>query len=294
MTIPYFSASAPFQITAEMRESYQRDGVLVLEDMISQDECQTLMRRMSELVDAFDVNEHRSVFSAVTNEQKDDSYFLESGGEIRYFFEKEAFDDKGNLVVDKSLSLNKVGHALHDLDPVFDDFSRQQKFNELVTALGMAEPKLLQSMYIFKHPRIGGEVNCHQDSPFLWTEPQSCIGLWFALEDATLENGCLWGLPGQHKEARPRGRLSRITENQTEYKIFDDSPWPEDKRKPLEVKAGTLVVLHGQFPHLSGPNTSDKSRHAYALHVIDGRCEYPASNWLQRAADFPITGFHKS
>jgi hypothetical protein len=66
--------------------------------------------------------------------------------------------------------------------------------------VGMADPRLIQSMYIFKQPRIGGEVVCHQDSTFLYTEPKSCVGLWFALEDATVENGCMWGLPGRHRE----------------------------------------------------------------------------------------------
>ena len=278
-------------MTQSMVESFNDDGVLVIENAISQDECLQLMNRMAELVDAFDVNEHQSVFSGVTNQQKDDRYFLESGGEIRYFFEKDAFNADGKLTVAKEKCLNKVGHALHDLDPVFTEFSHQKKFEQIVTALGMNNPLLLQSMYIFKQPEIGGEVLCHQDSPYLWTEPQSCIGLWFALEDATLENGCLWGIPGQHKEASPRGRLSRVAEQKTEFEVLNDSPWPEELKQPLEVKAGSCVVLHGQFPHLSGPNTSAKSRHAYALHLIDGNCDYPATNWLQRGADFPLTGF---
>ncbi len=68
-----------------------------------------------------------------------------------------------------------------------------------MTELGIERPLLLQGMYIFKQPRIGGEVTCHQDSTFLYTEPQNIIGLWFALEDATVENGCLWAIPGGHK-----------------------------------------------------------------------------------------------
>lgn len=291
MSIPYFSASEEFGISDDMLTAYDRDGVLVIENAISQAECQRLINRMDELVDGFDASEHRSVFSAVTNEQKDDRYFLESGGEIRFFFEKDAFDESGELQGDKHAVLNKVGHALHDLDPVFNAFSRQGKFEKLVKALGMTEPQLLQSMYIFKQARIGGEVLCHQDSPFLWTEPQSCIGLWFALEDATLENGCLWGIAGLHKEESPRSRLARTGPHETELKILNDQPWPEENRQALEVKAGTLVVLHGQFPHLSGPNNSDKSRQAYALHLIDGLCEYPSENWLQRNPDFPLRGF---
>ena len=42
-------------------------------------------------------------------------------------------------------------------------------------------------MYIFKQPKIGGEVVCHQDSTFLYTEPESAVGFWVAIEDATIE-----------------------------------------------------------------------------------------------------------
>ena len=56
-------------------------------------------------------------------------------------------------------------------------------------------------MYIFKHKLIGSEVTSHQDSSFLYTTPRpTCLGMWLALEDATLENGCLWARPGSHKE----------------------------------------------------------------------------------------------
>ena len=84
--------------------------------------------------------------------------------------------------------LNKMGHALHDLDPVFDTFSRTPELAEVGPSASVSsDPGVIQSMYIFKPPRIGGEVTCHQDSTFIYTEPDSCIGFWFALEDATLE-----------------------------------------------------------------------------------------------------------
>jgi phytanoyl-CoA hydroxylase len=60
---------------------------------------------------------------------------------------------------------------------------------------------------------------------------------------------------------------------------------------PLEAPAGTLVVLHGLLPHQSGPNLSARSRHAYALHLVDRAAEYPADNWLQRPAGLPLHGF---
>ncbi len=59
---------------------------------------------------------------------------------------------------------------------------------------------------------------------------------------------------------------------------------------PLEVPKGTLVVLHGLLPHGGAPNRSAHSRHAYTLHIIDGRCAYP-DNWLRRGPDMPLRGF---
>jgi phytanoyl-CoA hydroxylase len=145
-------------------------------------------------------------------------------------------------------------------------------------------------MYIFKQPKIGGEVTCHQDSTFLYTEPQTIAGFWFALEDATFANGCLWAIPGGHK----LGLKSRWLRNENggmQFDVFDSSPWPEAKLVPLEVSKGSLIILNGLLPHKSLANRSAKSRHAYTLHVISADCSYPETNWLQRSADLPLRGF---
>ena len=95
----------------------------------------------------------------------------------------------------------QVGHGLHLADPTFRKYAQSVKVAALARALGWTDPVLPQSMYIFKQPRIGGEVTSHQDSTFLFTEPrQTCLGLWLALEEANLGNGCVWGRPGSHTE----------------------------------------------------------------------------------------------
>jgi phytanoyl-CoA hydroxylase len=149
---------------------------------------------------------------------------------------------------------------------------------------------ILQSMYIFKPPNIGGEVVCHQDSTYIYTEPESCVGLWFALEDATLENGCMQFIPGGHKLPLKK-RNYRKADGKLVTEVLDDTPWPEERKVPAEAEAGTLVVFDGRAPHLSAANRSSKSRHAYTLHVIDQKCRYPAENWLQRGDDLPLRGF---
>jgi phytanoyl-CoA hydroxylase len=286
---PRFPAPVGGELTAGQQAAFARDGFLLLENMIAPGDCDALMARAGELVAGFDPASVTSIFSTRGQVHGRDRYFQESGDKIRFFFEEEAFDAEGRLRQDKRLSINKIGHAQHDLDPVFARFSRLPQLAALAGSLGLARPLLLQSMYIFKQPRIGGEVGWHQDSTFLYTEPPSVVGLWFALEDATLENGCLWALPGGHKGPL-RERWRRNAEGALVMERLDDTPWPEEA-VPLEAPKGSLVVLHGQLPHGSGPNRSFVSRHAYTLHLIDGTAAYPADNWLQRGAGLPLRGF---
>ncbi len=271
------------------RTDFERDGYLILPDFVAARDCDALRLRMDELVDAFEPGEVATIFSTTRHSHAQDRYFLESGDKIFFFFEEEAFDAAGRLRQSKARSINKVGHALHDLDPAFERFSRQPALAALVAELGVATPLLLQSMYIFKQARIGGEVICHQDASFLHTEPSSVIGLWFALEDATEENGCLWAAPGAHTGPL-RTRFLRHGD-QTEMVTLDPTPLPSAGLAPLAVAKGTLIVLHGRLPHMSGANRSTKSRHAYTLHLIDGQARYSTENWLQRAPHLPLRGF---
>ncbi len=284
-----FDAPDDGALSDAMLAAYRRDGVVVLRDFVPVSECEKLRARTLQLVDAFDPASVRSVFSTTRQTQLNDEYFYDSGDKIRFFFEDDAFDEDGNLRQAKHESLNKMGHAMHDLDPVFDAFSRTPKLVSAVESLGFEEPGIIQSMYIFKPPGIGGEVVCHQDSTFIYTEPESCVGFWFAIDDATLDNGCMHFIPGAH--TMPLKQRNYRRDNGTfVIETIDDTPWPED-RVPAEATAGTLVIFDGRMPHLSGPNRSAKSRHAFTLHVIDRNCHYPADNWLQRGAHLPLRGF---
>ena len=271
-------------------DQYERDGFLVLKEFVTHEACDALRARAEELVRNFDPSGVVSIFSTREQTRTSDEYFLESGDKIHFFFEENAFTPDGALRQPKEQSINKIGHALHDLDAEFDRFSRTNEIKQLVSDLGTRDPLLLQSMYIFKQPRIGGEVTCHQDATFLYTEPLSVVGLWFALEDATVENGCLWAIPEGHRLGL-KSRFVRAPEGGTRFDVFDSSPWPEEKVQPLEVEKGSLIVLHPLMPHLSRENRSAKSRHAYTLHVIDGSSEYPPENWLRRRPDMPLRGF---
>lgn len=277
-------------ITPSQLEQYDRDGFLVLNDFVDEGSCNRLRMRAEELVREFDPQEVFSIFSTSDQNRLTDDYFLESGDKVRFFFEENAFLPCGTLKQGKQRSINKIGHALHDLDPIFNQFSRTTKIRELTADLAIEEPLLLQSMYIFKQPNIGGEVTCHQDSTFLYTEPARIAGLWFAMEEATVDNGCLWVIPCGHQLGL-KSRWVRAAEGEMRFEVIDPSPFPEEMLVPLQVPKGTLVVLDGLLPHKSLANRSLKSRHAYTLHVIPGNCGYPADNWLQRSPSTPLRGF---
>ncbi|WP_426103399.1 phytanoyl-CoA dioxygenase family protein [Massilia sp. TSP1-1-2] len=277
-------------LSPDQRAQFEADGYVVIPGFKSMDAIAALRRRAAEIVDDFDPTEHRSIFTTRDQLKSTDDYFLRSDNTIRCFFEEEAFDAQGALRQDKSLSINKIGHALHDLDPVFETFSRDPRLAAVARDLGLKNAQVWQSMYIFKQPGIGGEVGWHQDATFFDTDPVTVTTFWFALEDATVDNGCLWVEPGGHRSPM-RERFVRNGDDIRMEKL-DSTPWPDTARaRALEAAAGTLVCFHGLLPHYSAPNRSAVSRHAYTLHATDAGAAYSPQNWIQRDIAFPVRGF---
>ncbi len=277
-------------ITSEELGRYHTNGFLIVDGFADESECDALRERAERLVQEFEPAEIVSIFTTHEQSRIADDYFMNSGDKIRFFFEEKAFLSDGTLKQRKERSINKIGHALHDLDPVFNRFSRSEKVKEVANAIGFGDSYLVQSMYIFKQPNIGGEVSCHQDSTFIYTEPTDIVGLWFALEDATVENGCLWAIPGGHKRGL-KSRWVRSPEGRMTFETYDPEPWPEQEIVPLEVRKGSLILLNGLLPHRSFENRSSRSRHAYTLHLIHADAHYAAGNWLQRSDSLPFSGF---
>ena len=308
--------------------SFDYNGFIVKRSFVSQAECAKMLLRMESLAETHwhpnDSGQPSAVFRTDGDQiraQGSSDYFLDSADRLHFFAEKDAVDASTGFVTippgqAKISALNKSGHGLHVCDDVFRSYSTSPSIASLVRSLGWRAPVIPQSMYIFKQPVVGGEVTSHQDSTFLYTTPrQSCLGLWLALHDATVANGCLWVRPGSHVEAVRR----RFSRNQAHFEgdgdkeqpqmIFEEltggiegtpAPWegkiPEgawpppccglfDKGfVPVECSAGDLVVFPGTLDHLSLPNCSQLPRHTFQLHLVEGPkagVEWSKTNWLQ-------------
>ncbi|KAI1162806.1 phytanoyl-CoA dioxygenase [Nemania serpens] len=318
-------------LTPSQLASFERDGYLVIPNALPPTTVQALLAETHSLLEDFSLSDHpMTKFS--TGEKSDhvgDDYFLSSGDKVRFFFEEDAFSAGGALLKPKARAINKIGHYLHGLSPPFASLldpalnpdlqgagtstgsvaaGRLESHPAAVArALGFRDPRCLQSMVICKQPEIGGAVPPHQDTTFLYTDPPSAVGFWYALEDATAENGCLSFLPGSHRWAPVRQRFVRAAGGNPGTEFVDNAgprfpageAYGEEKKRVGgggedehgeyvmgEVKAGSLILIHGNLLHKSERNTSHKGRIIYTFHVIEGEgTTYDERNWLQPPAE---------
>jgi ectoine hydroxylase-related dioxygenase (phytanoyl-CoA dioxygenase family) len=126
----------------------------------------------------------------------------------------------------------------------------------------------------YKPPVIGTSTGWHQDYP-AWPilDPADLISCWVALDDATLENGCMRMVPGSHKW----GSIRSLGSGPNFMPTYDPSELPDDAQvevEPIEVPAGCAAFHHCLTWHGSAPNPSKKHRRAIAVHYMPGHTRY--------------------
>jgi len=302
-------------LTPSQLATFHRDGYLIIPSALSPQTITALLSETNRLLSTLDISTHPlTTFRTGGDSGADhvgDSYFLTSGDKIRFFFEESAISPSGELLKPVPLAVNKIGHYLHVLSPPFASLLHptgeergEASPVDIAASLNFRDPRCLQSMVIMKQREIGGAVPPHQDSTFLYTDPPSAVGFWYALEDATVENGCLSFLPGSHRWAGVEKRLVRGRSGTEMVDNVDGAKFPRGEEPVVvpeggeqgeyvmgEVKAGSLVLIHGNLLHKSERNTSHKSRIIYTFHIIEGAdgFKYDERNWLQP----PAEGFTK-
>lgn len=266
-----------------LAEQYSQQGFAVVDAAVGPEDIASIRAAADRIIDGFDIDQHRTVFSTRDRDSGRDKYFMDSAENIHCFLEEDALDDAGQLIFPRHRAINKIGHAMHDLDPAFNAFCRLPVFGRVLREIGYRDPVLWQTMYIFKQPGIGGEVRWHQDASYLHSDPSSVVGLWVALEDADRDNGCLWVQPGGHLS--PLREIYQVEDGEESGTLttLDDTPWPNDSDSiAVEVPAGSLVIFNDHMPHYSSTNRSERSRHAFTMHFAEHKTDWSPRNWLQR------------
>ncbi|KOB71652.1 hypothetical protein OBRU01_13391 [Operophtera brumata] len=126
-------------------------------------------------------------------------------------------------------------------------------------------------------------------------KPTPPIGFWIALEDATVQNGCLWIAAGSHKSGVHRRMLRNPDTESKELMIYDKPApiYPESSFTAVPVSKGSCIILHGHVVHKSAVNKSDKPRPAYTFHVIEKyNNQYAPENWLQEGENAPFQNLY--
>ncbi|HLV79714.1 MAG TPA: phytanoyl-CoA dioxygenase family protein, partial [Chthonomonadaceae bacterium] len=134
---------------------------------------------------------------------------------------------------------------------------------------------------MLKPPEVGSQKGWHQDSPYWPIEPMALCSCWLPLDDATLENGCMWVLPGHHD--RPLPHVS-VTDD---YVIAEDG-LDTSEGIAVPMRAGSGLFFHSLLPHFTAPNRTRSWRRAMVLSYMSARSHYTGPG--DGPTYFPICG----
>ncbi len=232
-------------ITAEDVAFYHKNGYLVVENALSPAE----------------VVELRQETTSICRGER---------GELRRGFTHTA-DETDNEVIQKYLCV----HFPHKVSPVMYDYLAHPSIVDVLTGVIGPNVKCMQSMLFIKAAGKPGQA-WHQDEDFIPTRDRSLAGAWMALDDATVENGCLWVIPGSHQH----GVLWPQDQQQDErFDCTDESygfPYSEADSIPVEVKAGAIVFFNGYLLHRSFENRAESGyRRVLVNHYMSAESLLP-------------------
>ncbi|MFI2292774.1 phytanoyl-CoA dioxygenase family protein [Streptomyces niveus] len=176
-------------------------------------------------------------------------------------------------------------HYPHKLSALMLDTMRHPAIVGPLTALIGPDIKSMQSMLFVKSEGRPGQA-WHQDEMFIPTRDRSLTAAWLALDDATVDNGCLWVLPGSH---RPGVIYPNREHDEARYDCTVESygfPYDEADAVPVGIAAGSVLLFNGHLLHKSLPNTGRRGlRRALVNHYMSASSLLP---WALPEAEQPM------
>lgn len=176
-------------------------------------------------------------------------------------------------------------HFPHKISPFIKNYLFHEKIVDVLTGIVSPNIKCMQSMLFVKGPGKAGQ-SWHQDEYYIPTRDRSLVGAWIAIDDATIDNGCLWIIPGSHKAGYIEQRVHNVSKEYADVDTINVSGIPNEQLVPVEVKSGTVVFFNGYTFHSSRRNkTTDCFRTALVNHYMSAESMLP---WDQDAR-LPLT-----
>jgi phytanoyl-CoA hydroxylase len=254
--------SAPKQLSDEDLLFFEENGYIVFKDVLSKDELSDIRDAMTRLC------------LKACNGYKEGSFTGRKGKPETPFAGWNLRDKNSNFSVgfeadvdinnatneELSQSYRKL-NAYHDQDPVFENFKTHEICSNYRNQLLGENSILSQDMALSKPAEFGREKPWHQDNAYFTITPlQQVIGIWVAIDDATIENGCMHVLPTKRYNAKAYKHVY-VTDCE-----IDKNDLPLDQTVPVEVPAGGAIFFLGMVPHQTPPNHSQFSRRALQWH----------------------------
>ena len=157
---------------------------------------------------------------------------------------------------------------------------------EVVAALmGVPAVRLWHDQVISKPPGDNGKFACHHDFYFWPLDRPTMISCWLALDDATVDNGCMHVVPGSHRDPRFQPPTCDLSEEihlspapmgpGEPGSLYDEArTWDVDRASPVELKAGECMFHHCLNYHMTPPNVTDRQRRALVLIFMPDGTRY--------------------
>lgn len=236
------------KLTSAQVRGYQKNGYLVYGDLVTRAEADALRAAYLECLDRL---RHEQQFKNIRAGTSDDG---------------------------KTTEVYQL-RAAHRLHPLFNDLIHDARLLDVVESLVGPNIRVVLAQGLYKPPHTGGVINWHQDDYYFRVDREDAVAsCWLALDDAAVDNGCMWVIPGGHRQMVAH---STITQGGFEIPDVDESA-----AIPVELTHGQAMFHHGLMPHRTLGNHSDRHRCALAMHFMDamakplggGRMQEPPAN----------------
>lgn len=233
----------PIQLTDQQLEAYHRDGYIVVEKLVSEEEVAALGARLHEYTHGDRIR-----------------------GGLRFQIEPRV--QRGELAVEHpGDGIRKIDYLVQE-DDLFRQLGLHPNILSILTQILGPDMKMFRNSLLLKPPEVGSAKGMHQDSPYWPIAPMDLCSCWFPLDDATLENGCMAAIPGGHQQ----GALPHV--HVTDDFVVDEAYYNPDDMVMLPMKAGSGLFFHSLLPHYTAPNRSTKWRRAIALSYMSATARY--------------------